>query len=107
MTIAGLVEPEWPERTRRNIFYPPALLQALGWPSEKDRRGAAIAHFVDLLGSPSRRTTLSAFTLDEDAIVPPSMLLDEAARARLSTEARQAACAARGVVEESLSPQTP
>ena len=40
---------DWPERPRRNIFYPPALLKALGWPSEKDRRAAADARFLDLL----------------------------------------------------------
>ena len=50
VTIVGLIETEWPERPRRNIFYPPALLKALGWPSEKDRRAAADARFLDLLG---------------------------------------------------------
>ena len=47
---------DWPERPRRNIFYPPALLKSLGWPSEKDRRGAGDARFLDLLTSASRRT---------------------------------------------------
>ena len=42
---------EWPERPRRNIFYSPSLLKALGWPSEKDWRAAAEARFLDLLGS--------------------------------------------------------
>ena len=37
LSIVGVVDQEWPERSRRNIFYPPALLKALGWPSEKDR----------------------------------------------------------------------
>ena len=36
VTLVGLIEQEWPERPRRNIFYPPSLLKALGWPSEKD-----------------------------------------------------------------------
>src|SRR5205085_4189191 len=36
--IVGLIEGEWPERPRRNIFYPPSQLAALGWPSERDRR---------------------------------------------------------------------
>ena len=66
VTIVGLIENDWPERPRRNIFYPPALLKALGWPSEKDRRAAADARFLDLLASrvahasscrPSRWTT--------------------------------------------------
>src|SRR4029434_4726830 len=84
-SIVGRVEPEWPEAQRRNIFYPPSLLKALGWPSEKDRRAAANAHFLDLLGGAIRRTTLSVFTLEDDAIVSRSMQLDEVGRARLST----------------------
>jgi len=82
VTIVGLVDPEWPERPRRNIFYPPALLKALGWPSEKDRRGAADAYFLDLLRLASRRTTLSVFTLEDDALVPRSLQLDEVVRSR-------------------------
>ena len=34
--IVGLVESDWPERTRRSIFYPASLLGQLGWP-ERDR----------------------------------------------------------------------
>ena len=37
--IVGLVEHEWPDRPRPNIFYPARMLKSLGWPSEKDRRG--------------------------------------------------------------------
>ena len=55
LSIVGMVERDWPERPRRNIFYPPSLLKALGWPSEKDRRAAADARFLDLLTSPRRR----------------------------------------------------
>src|SRR5262249_53653662 len=65
VTVVGLVEPEWPERPRRNIFYPPALLKALGWPSERDRQSAADAQFLDLIASASRRTALSIFLLDD------------------------------------------
>jgi RecB family exonuclease len=75
LTIVGLVEPEWPERPKRNIFYPSSLLKALGWPSEKDRQAAAEANFLDLVASPSRRTMLSTFTLDDDALVSRSVLL--------------------------------
>src|SRR5262249_5152736 len=103
VTIVGLVEAEWPDRPRRNIFYPPALLKALGWPSEKDRRAAANGHFLDLRGPASRRTTLSAFTLDDDAMVSPSMQLDEVPRARLSTVARPRGGDARVFVDEALS----
>jgi RecB family exonuclease len=84
VVIVGLIEKEWPEAGIRNIFYPPALLKALGWPSEQDRHGAAEARFLDLLGSASHSTTLSTFTLDDEAIVGRSALLDEVGRARLS-----------------------
>jgi RecB family exonuclease len=84
VVIVGLIEKEWPESGVRNIFYPPALLKALGWPSEQDRHGAAEARFLDLLGSASHSTTLSTFTLEDEAIVGPSALLDEVGRARLT-----------------------
>ena len=40
--LVGLVESDWPERSRRSIFYPASLLGQLGWPNEIDRltRGA-------------------------------------------------------------------
>jgi RecB family exonuclease len=60
-------------------------LKSLGWPSEKDRRGAADARFVDLLASASRTVTVSTFTLDEDTLVMRSTQLDEIALAGLST----------------------
>jgi RecB family exonuclease len=88
MTIVGLIEHEWPERPRRNIFYPPALLKSLGWPTEKDRRAADDARFLDLLASPSRDIALSAFTLDDEVLVTRSILLDEVGRARLSAVQR-------------------
>lgn len=88
MTIVGLIESEWPDRSRRNIFYPPSLLNALNWPSEKDRRGAADARFLDLLVSSTGRVELSAFLLDDESIVSRSIQLDEVPRARLSTIAR-------------------
>ncbi|MBI4486968.1 MAG: PD-(D/E)XK nuclease family protein [Acidobacteria bacterium] len=85
ITIVGLVESDWPERPRRNIFYPSNLMKGLGWPSEKDRRAAEEARFLDLLSSASQRVTLSTVTLDDEALVEPSSLLDEVPRARLST----------------------
>jgi ATP-dependent helicase/nuclease subunit B len=101
--MVGVVEPDWPERPRRNIFYPPALLKALGWPSEKDRRAAADARFVDLLATASRRTLVSTFTLDEDALVSRSIQLDEMPRARLSTVASAPFERARIFLDEALS----
>lgn len=88
LTVVGLIESDWPDKSRRNIFYPPALLKALGWPSEKDRRGAADARFLDLLSSAHQRVELSTFLLDDEAIVSRSIQLDEVPRARLTTVTR-------------------
>jgi RecB family exonuclease len=85
MAIVGLIEGEWPERPRRNIFCPPSVLRSLGWPPEKDRRAAADAHFIDLLRSPSRCVTVSTVTLDDEALVELSTVADEIPRARLSS----------------------
>ena len=103
VAIVGVVDQDWPERPRRNIFYPPAVLKSLGWPSEKDRRAAADARFLDLLASASRRTMVSTFTLDEDALVSRSMQLDEMPRARLSSVARAPFEDARVFADEALS----
>jgi ATP-dependent helicase/nuclease subunit B len=85
LTIVGLVEQEWPDKPRRNIFYAPAQLKALGWPSEQDRHAASDARFLDLLASASKRVTLSTFTLDDEALVTRSLQLDEVPRAKLTT----------------------
>ena len=84
ITVVGVIEHEWPERPRRNIFYPPGVLKALGWPSERDRRGADDARFLDLIASATRRVELSVFTLDDEALVSRSVQLDEVPAARLS-----------------------
>ena len=102
VAIVGVIEPDWPERPRRNIFYPPSLLASLGWPSEKDRRAADDARFLDLLTCASRRTIVSTFTLDEDALVSRSMQLDEIPRARLSTVAGTPFDNARIFADEAL-----
>jgi RecB family exonuclease len=107
VAIVGVVETDWPDRPRRNIFYPPALLKALGWPSERERRAAADAHFLDLLAGARRRTLISTFTLDEDALVSRSTQLDEIPRARLSVVARPAVAGARVFVDEALSLEPP
>jgi ATP-dependent helicase/nuclease subunit B len=101
--VVGVVEPDWPDRPRRNIFYPPSVLRSLGWPSEKDRRAAADAHFLDLLGSASRRTWVSTFTLEDDSLVTRSLQLDEMGRARVSTLARAPAAEGRVFMDEALS----
>jgi RecB family exonuclease len=102
ITLVGLVEGEWPERTRRNIFYAPSVLSALGWPPERDRRSAATAAFLDLVTSASCDVVLSTFTLDDEAIVEPSALIDEAAGLSL-TRIDWAVPQAREFVDEALS----
>jgi RecB family exonuclease len=77
MHLAGLVDGEWPERPRRNIFYSTAILRELGWPAERDRIDGARAAFGDLLGSPVAEVAVSAFLLEHDAVVSLSPLVDE------------------------------
>jgi RecB family exonuclease len=75
--IAGLVEAEWPDRARQNIFYSPAVLRELGWPGEADRLTGARAAFADLLRLPTSRLSASTFLLEADALVSPSPFVDE------------------------------
>jgi RecB family exonuclease len=107
VAIVGVVESDWPERPRRNIFYPSALLRALGWPSERDRRAASDARFLDLVASASKHTVVSTFTLDDDALVSRSMQLDEIPRAHLSTVTRPPTDHSRVFLDEALSLDPP
>ena len=77
LRLVGLVESDWPERSTRSIFYPQSLLAQLGWPSDLDRLAASRTRFQDLLRLPRQRVSLSTFTLEEDAIVSPSPLLED------------------------------
>lgn len=86
LRLVGLVESDWPERSRRNIFYPASLLGQLGWPAENDRLSAARARFQDLLLLPRTRVAVSTFTLEDDAIVPASALLEDVHAAGLSVD---------------------
>jgi ATP-dependent helicase/nuclease subunit B len=79
--LAGLVDGEWPERQRRNIFYSPAILRELGWPSDADRVDGARSAFADLLGLPAHELIASTFSLEHDAIVGPSIFVDDVAAA--------------------------
>lgn len=81
--LAGLVDGEWPDRPRRNIFYSPAILRDLGWTAESERIDGARAAFADLLRLPASRLRVSTFTLEADAAVAPSSLLDELESAQL------------------------
>ncbi len=84
--IVGLVESEWPEPSRRSIFYPQSLLGQLGWPAEADRVRTARVMFQELLQLAHRRVTLSTFSLENDALVSPSVLLDDVAAVGLPIE---------------------
>jgi RecB family exonuclease len=95
IAVVGLIEHEWPERPRRNIFYGAPLLKALGWPSEKDRRGASEARFLDLISSARSHVTLSTFTLENETLVARSAQLDDVAGARLSSVPVEGASNAR------------
>ena len=86
LRIVGLVESDWPEPVRRNIFYPASILSHLGWPMDAARGAAARAHFNDLLTLPRRRVSASLFTLEDDAIVPASPLVEELQSTTLSLE---------------------
>jgi RecB family exonuclease len=83
--LAGLVDGEWPEPARRNIFYSSSILRELGWPAESDRLAGERALFADLLRLPSSRITVSVFTLEADALVSPSSLVDELDHADFET----------------------
>ena len=86
MRIVGLVATDWPEPSRRSIFYPASILSNLGWPADASRTAAARARFHDLLGSAGARISASAFTLEDDAIVAGSPLLEELEAAGLPIE---------------------
>ncbi len=101
--LVGLVESDWPERSVRSIFYPSSLLSQLGWPADRDRLTAARARFQDLLTLPSARLSVSTFTLEDDAIVPPSPFLEELETSTLALEISPPRPAARVFVHEALS----
>ena len=74
--LVGLVETDWPERPKRNIFFTSGLLRTLGWPQEVDHAKVERAAFVDLLALPSRTLRLSAFKLEGDTIVGLSPVVE-------------------------------
>ena len=84
--IVGLVERDWPEKPARSIFYPASILSLLGWPADAPMLSAARARFQDLLTLPADRLSLSTFTLEDDAIVSASPLLEEVELAGLPVE---------------------
>jgi len=92
--VMGLVEGEWPERPRRNVFYAQSLLAQLE-PTRPDRVAIhqerdlvrfARASFRDLLLSARLRVRVSTFALESDAVVEPSSFLDDLPLFGLSRE---------------------
>jgi RecB family exonuclease len=87
MQIVGVIEGEWPDRARRNVLYPSSLLAQLEplpaiadpYQRERDALQGARAAFRDLVYSASQRVRLSTFALENDAVVEPSVLLDDVA----------------------------
>jgi RecB family exonuclease len=83
--LMGLVEGEWPERPRRNVFYPQSLLAQLepARPEkteihrERDLMRASRAAFRDLATLARQRTRMSTFALESDAVVEPSVFIDD------------------------------
>ena len=82
--LAGLVDGEWPPPPPRSVFYPAAMLAGLGWPRERARLRAGRAAFRDLLGLARSRVALSAFALEDDAVVTRSVWLDDVPDAGLT-----------------------
>jgi RecB family exonuclease len=92
--IVGVIEGEWPDRARRNVLYPASLLMLLEplpaiadpYQRERDALQAARASFRDLVHAAGARVRLSTFALENDAVVEPSLLLDDVAAFDLARE---------------------
>jgi hypothetical protein len=94
MQIVGVIEGEWPDRPRRNVLYPASLLTLLEplpavadpFRRERDALEAARAAFKDLMFTAHERVRLSTFSLENDAVVERSVLLDDVAAFALARE---------------------
>jgi hypothetical protein len=102
LRLVGLVESDWPDRSRRSILYPSTLLSQLGWPLESDRLAAARARFHDLLRLARQRVSVSTFLFESDAIVSPSSFLEEVDAAGLTVERPETARGPRVFAHEAL-----
>lgn len=81
--LVGLVDGEWPERTRQSALYPGSLLTQLGWSREIERLWAARAGFDDLLGLAAGRVSVSTVAFEDDAVVARSAMLEDLDDTRL------------------------
>jgi ATP-dependent helicase/nuclease subunit B len=100
--LVGLVEGEWPERPVKSIFYPPSLLNQLDWPDARVALAGERAAFRDLMGLAQNKVSLSTFELENDALVAPSLLLEEADRAGLQMQPIETVPRRRVFVHEAL-----
>ena len=75
--LVGLIDGEWPERTRQSSLYPGSLLTQLGWSREVERLRAARAGFDDLLGLATGRVAVSTVAFEDDAVVAASAMLED------------------------------
>ena len=82
--LVGLVDGEWPERTRQSSLYPGSLLARLGWSREIERLRAARAGFDDLLGLATGRVSISTVAFEDDAVVAGSTMLEDLDDARFA-----------------------
>ena len=100
--LVGLVEGEWPQRSAKNIFYPASLLSQLDWPDSRVSLAGEKAAFQDLVGLARRQVHLSTFELENDAIVGPSVFLEDADRLGLRTVMAGTRARGRMFVHEAL-----
>jgi RecB family exonuclease len=104
--ILGVNEGVWPAPARGSVFYPASLLRDLGFPRDQDRRLFARAAFRDLLTMGRHETAVSVFQLEDDAIVRPSVLVEDLDE--LPLERRRArALPIRSLAGTGLAPPTP
>ena len=101
--LVGLVEGEWPERSAKNIFYPASLLGLLDWPDSRTALAGERAVFQDLVRLARKRVHLSGFELEDDAIVGPSVFLEDVDHLGMRTSTDEPRPARRVFVSEALS----
>jgi RecB family exonuclease len=100
--LVGLVEGEWPQRPAKNIFYPAWLLNQLDWPDSRRALAGERAAFQDLVGLARRQTHLSTFELENDAIIGPSVFLEDVERPGLAVVQVDAPAPGRVFVHQAL-----
>ena len=83
--LAGLVDGEWPEPARRNIFYSSSILRELGWPAESDRLAGERALFADLAAVAVIPTHGLCLHARSGCARKPSSLIDELDHAGFET----------------------